>query len=136
MSDRIFVTKADLEKLRHLLESRQVDTPDRANLDKLEHELDRAEIVESTDVLPDVVTMNSEVRLRDLDSGDTISYKLVYPSQVRGENDISVLAPVGTALLGYRAGSVVEWPVPKGIRRLQILEVINQPEAAKLAMLS
>lgn len=136
MTDRIFVTKADLEKLWHLLESRQLDSPDRANLDRLEHELDRAEIVESSDVLPDVVTMNSEVRLRDLDSGDVIRYRLVFPSQVRAPNDISVLAPVGTALLGYRAGDVVEWRVPKGIRRLQILQVVYQPEASELAVLS
>jgi regulator of nucleoside diphosphate kinase len=74
--------------------------------------------------------MNSEVRLKDLDSGDVTVYRLVFPSQTRTENSISVLAPVGTAMLGYRVGDVIEWRVPKGVRRLKVLEVIYQPEAA------
>jgi len=137
MSDRIFVTRPDLEKLRPLLESRHAGySYDRPYLDKLEQELDRAEIVESYAVTRDVVTMNSEVRLKDLDSGEVSVYRLVFPSQARSENHVSVLAPIGTAMLGYRAGDVVEWQVPKGIRRLQILEVVYQPEAAELAVLS
>lgn len=74
--------------------------------------------------------MNSEVRLKDLDSGDVKVYRLVFPTQARMENGISVLAPIGTAILGYRVGDVIEWRVPKGIRRLQVVEVLYQPEAA------
>jgi regulator of nucleoside diphosphate kinase len=137
MSDRIFVTKSDLGKLRSLLESRHAGySRDRPYLDKLEEELDRAEIVEPYAVAHDVVTMNSKVRLRDLDSGEVNEYRLVFPSRARSKNNVSVLAPIGTAILGYRAGHVVEWQVPKGIRRLQILEVVYQPEAAELAVLS
>ena len=137
MSDSIFVTKPDLGKLRGLLEARHAGySYDRPYLDKLEEELERAEIVDSYAVAPDVVTMNSEVRLKDLDSGEVSVYRLVFPSQARSENHVSVLAPIGTAMLGYRAGDVVEWQVPKGIRRLQILEVVYQPEAAELAVLS
>jgi regulator of nucleoside diphosphate kinase len=136
MNDRIFITKTDFEKLRLLVERRSDGySHDRPNLDKLEQELDRAEVVESHAIPKDTVTMNSEVRLRDMDSGHVTTYRVVFPSQVRSPKDMSVLAPIATGLLGYRAGSIVEWPVPKGIRRLKILAVLNQP-SAEVAMLS
>jgi regulator of nucleoside diphosphate kinase len=68
----------------------------------------------------------------DMDSGEIKVYKLVFPSQARTENSLSVLAPIGTAILGYRVGSVIEWRVPRGVRRLKVLEVLFQPEAAAL----
>jgi regulator of nucleoside diphosphate kinase len=107
-----------------------MNSADSEYLDMLEQELDRAEIVEPEAIPRDVVTMNSEVRLKDLDSSDTRVYRLIFPTQSRTTHSISVLAPIGTAMLGYRVGDVIEWPVPKGIRRLQVLEVIYQPEAA------
>ena len=134
MRDRIFVTKIDFEELCRLVESRRAGrSSDRQYLDTLEQELDRAEIVEPHAVPGDVVTMNSEVRLKDLDSGEVKVYRLVFPSQARTENTVSVLAPIGTAMLGYRAGDVIEWRVPKGIRRLEVLDVVYQPEAAGVA---
>ena len=76
--------------------------------------------------------MNSTVRLRDLETGEEETYTLVYPDEADiGENKLSVLAPVGTALLGYRAGDVVEWPVPAGVRRFRIEEVVSQPRGAR-----
>lgn len=131
MRERIYVTDDDYEKLRRLVAGRRGrDHRDLENLDMLEQELDRAEILEPTAIPRDVVTMNSEVRLRDLDSGDERVYRLVFPSQTRAGNSISVLAPIGTAMLGYRVGDVIEWRVPRGVRRLKVLEVIYQPEAA------
>ena len=131
MRDRIYITDADLEKLRRLISGRSgAKATDHEYLDMLEQELDRAEIVEPDAVPRDVVTMNSEVGLKDLDSGEVRVYRLVFPSQSRTGNSISVLAPIGTAMLGYRVGDVIEWRVPKGIRRLKVLEVIYQPEAA------
>ncbi|MBV6433068.1 MAG: Regulator of nucleoside diphosphate kinase [Bryobacteraceae bacterium] len=132
MRDRIYITAADFEKLQGLVAARRtaVTPADREYLDMLEQELDRAEIVEPDAVPHDVVTMNSEVRVKDLDTGEARTYRLVFPSQARTGNSISVLAPVGTAMLGYRAGDVIEWRVPKGIRRLEVLEVLYQPEAA------
>ncbi len=131
MKDHIFITKADLEKLSHLIEGRRAGLPpDLAALDSLEQELDRAEIVEPEAVPHDVITMNSEVRLKDLDSGEVRAYKLVFPTQTRSENSVSILAPIGMAMLGYRVGDVIEWHVPKGVRRLEVLDVIYQPEAA------
>ncbi len=134
MKNCIVITKADFDRLYQLVEHRRESTsPDSQYLENLEQELDQAEIVDPTAIPHDVVTMNSEVRLKDLDSGEMKSYKLVFPRVNMPENGVSVLAPIGTALLGYRAGDVIEWKVPKGIRRLQILEVTYQPEAARTA---
>jgi regulator of nucleoside diphosphate kinase len=131
MKDRIFVTETDFERLRRLVDGRRGgNLSDFEYLDTLEQELDRAEIVEPHAIPRDVITMNSEVRLQDLDSGEEKVYRLVFPGPFRGDNSVSILAPIGTALLGYRTGDVIEWRVPKGIRRLKILEVLYQPEAA------
>ncbi|MCC6858328.1 MAG: nucleoside diphosphate kinase regulator [Bryobacterales bacterium] len=135
MRNPIYVTGEDLERLRRLIDGRRAGNPsDFEYLSKLEEELERAEIVDRGTIPRDVITMNSEVRLKDLDSGEEKVYKLVFPSQVRaGSNNLSVLAPIGTALLGYRVGDVIEWQVPKGWRRLQVLEILYQPEAAAIA---
>jgi regulator of nucleoside diphosphate kinase len=131
MMDRIYITADDCERLRRLIAGRRgANSVDREYLDTLEQELDRAEVVEPEAIPRDVVTMNSEMRLQDLDSGAIQRYKLVFPNQFRFDNSVSVLAPIGTAMLGYRVGDVIEWKVPKGIRRLKILEVLYQPEAA------
>jgi len=74
--------------------------------------------------------MQSTVRVRDVDTGKTVVYTLAFPAEADiDKNRISVLAPIGTALIGYRAGDRVEWPTPGGVKRLQIEEVIFQPEA-------
>ena len=133
MRDRIFITETDYDKLRRLIAGRRSSGADAEHLNELEQELERAEVLDDNErIPPDVVTMNSEVRLMDLDSGDTKVYKLVFPSHARTENALSVLAPIGTAILGYRVGSAIDWRVPRGVRRLKILEVLFQPEAAGL----
>lgn len=131
MRDRIYITADDSERLRRLIAGRRgANSVDHEYLDMLEQELDRAEVVEAGAIPRDVVTMSSEVRLKDLDSGSIQRYTLVFPNQFRCDNSVSVLAPIGTAMLGYRVGDVIEWRVPKGIRRLKVLEIIYQPEAA------
>ena len=98
---------------------------------RLIQEIERAEIVAAEHVPPDVVTMNSKVFLRDIDTGETMTYRLVFPKYADvDEGAISVLAPVGMGILGYAVGDVVEWPVPSGMRRLSIEKVLYQPEAA------
>ena len=78
-----------------------------------------------------VVTMNSKVLLEDLDNRERMTVTLVFPADANAdEGAVSVLAPVGTAILGYSEGDVVEWPVPDGVRRLKIRKVVYQPEAA------
>lgn len=128
MTDRIFITESDYDKLKRLIAVRRANGADTDYLNQLDQELERAEVLEEKgSVPPDVITMNSEVRLMDVDSGEVKVYKLVYPSQTRSENAVSVLAPIGTAILGYRVGSLIEWPVPKGLRHLKVLEVSSQP---------
>lgn len=129
---KIQVTQLDHERLNQLIDSmRHVSAKDQACLDKLQSELDRARIISSKRVKPDVVTMNSTVKLRDLDNGELYEYQLVYPQDADPEdNKLSVLAPVGTALLGFSVGDNVQWDVPAGVRRFQIEEILYQPEAA------
>lgn len=129
---KIQVTQIDHERLTRLIDAtRNVSTQDQVFVDKLRGELERAKIISSKRVKPDVVTMNSTVKLRDLDDGELYEYQLVYPQDADPENHkLSILAPVGTALLGFSVGDVVEWQVPAGIRRLEIEKIIYQPEAA------
>jgi regulator of nucleoside diphosphate kinase len=95
-------------------------------------ELRRARIVPRSELPADVVTMNATVRMHELGTGEEETYTLVYPDEADIEaNRLSVLAPVGTALLGYRAGDVVEWPIPAGITRFRVEEVLFQPRSAR-----
>lgn len=121
----IFVTRTDYDRLAQLLASdfAAVIWP-RRYLDDLRSELDRAAVVPEDEAPREAVTMNSTVRLRDLDTGEVETYTLVYPSKANiAQNRLSVLAPVGTAILGYCVGDVVNWETPGGTRRLRIEEV-------------
>lgn len=103
----------------------------RAELKALESELDRAQVVAPEAVPADVITMNSRAELLDLDTGERMEFTLVSPSEANiDEGKISVLAPLGTAMLGYRVGDEFEWTVPYGLRRLKVTNVRFQPEAA------
>lgn len=132
MERPIYLTESDHARLTRLLDghrSNPQSEPD--NLSRLEEELARAEIVAPQDVPADVVTMNSRVRARDLDSGEELVFSLVYPRDADLQaHRISVLAPIGAGVLGFRVGDAIEWPVPAGIRRLLIEEVLYQPEAS------
>ena len=128
----IWMTDFDLERLRKLLEGTRVwSSRDREHLERLDEELARAHVVSIPEIPPDVVTMNSRLRLRDLDSGQDLVFTLVFPSDADAEQGkISVLAPLGTAVLGFRRGDEFEWHMPGRVRRLQVAEVLYQPEAA------
>jgi len=103
-----------------------------ARIEELEVELNRAIIVDTDKIPPDIVTMNSKVCLRDADTGKDEIYQLVYPEDADIEqNKISILAPIGTAILGYKVGDIIEWKVPAGLRKLKIKKIVYQPEAAK-----
>ena len=129
---RLFVTDTDRDRLEKLLlGTRQWSSRDKAHLQALEEELDKAHTVESREIPGDVVTMRSQVRVRDMKSGTEMDISVVFPSEADSEQGkISVLAPIGTALLGYRVGDVVEWKVPGGLRRLKVERILYQPEAA------
>ena len=100
-------------------------------LKNLENELERAEVVPPEQIPPDVITMNSKVRLIDTDTGEETVYTLVFPENADlSQNKISVLAPVGTAMLGYRVGDTFEWDVPAGKLTFKVEEILYQPEAS------
>ncbi len=123
----LYVTETDMERLQALIEigSRS----DAQYLDVLEDELSHARVVSAEKVPKGVITMNSTVRLKDLDTGEEKIYTLVFPGETKTmPGSVSVLAPIGTALIGYREGDVIEWDVPAGTRRLKVLEVMRQPE--------
>jgi len=132
MTHAIIVTRQDYDRLKVLVTAGldAAKSPRRPILD-LRDELERAVVVDPKDVPQGVVTMRSVVRLLDLDTKKEEEYRLVYPHEADiREGKISVLAPIGTAIIGARAGETIEWSVPNGVRRLKILEVAYQPEAA------
>lgn len=132
---RILITEDDMLSLRELVHRGSVvSQKDRGHLEELDRELDCAEVVAAQDVSPDVVTMYSTVRVRDLDHAISAVYTIVFPEDADiDKKRISILAPIGTALIGYRAGDLVEWAMPGRTRRLQIEAVLFQPEAAARA---
>jgi regulator of nucleoside diphosphate kinase len=134
LKDKIYITEFDLKRLKGLIKYAEERWTPRgtAHLDELDQELDRAEIVEPEEIPADVITMNSTFHLSDLDSGEELLYTLVFPAKADSRNGkISILAPVGTAVLGYRVGDTVEWKVPGGLKRLKVRGIIYQPEAAR-----
>ena len=127
---RIIVTRDDFERLERLFSSEFAAAfSDKPYLQSLQAELDKAEIVTQGDVPSNVVTMNSIVRLKQRRSCEIETYTLVYPEEADIANGkLSVLAPIGTAILGYRVGDRVEWRVPSGISQFKIEALVFQPE--------
>lgn len=132
---KIIVTREDFDRLAVLLNDELFAAmADRKVFGELASELRNARIVESTAVPPDVVTMNSTVKLTDLESGETEAYTLVYPRDADiAAGRLSILAPIGTAILGYRVGDLVRWAIPSGKSNMRIDEVIFQPERDSVA---
>lgn len=129
----IVIRRYDLDRLQRLLEVlEESEAQEMKHLDALEGELQRAKVIDDHQMPPDVVTMNSTVRVRNLDSGEEDIYCLTFPGDADlSSRRISILAPVGTALIGYRVGDIIEWEVPAGKRRMKIVEMVCQPEAAR-----
>ena len=124
--DNLIVTDADMLRLRSVLE--QNDTP---ASDALDTELHRARVVDQRAVPADVVTMNSELVYEDLDTHAQRTVRVVYPKDADAKRGwVSVLAPIGSALLGLRVGQEIEWPTPSGRKRVRVVELRHQPEAS------
>jgi regulator of nucleoside diphosphate kinase len=126
----IYVAEGDARRLAFLLNgARASGAHDLAHLRELRAELERAYIVAPQDIPAGVITMNSVVTVSDLTGGSRRQIHLVYPHEADAASGrISVLAPLGTALLGYRLGDEVDWLMPGGIRRLRIEEVRSSDE--------
>lgn len=127
----IILTEFDRSRLEILLDNISARGEIDLSMRALEDELAHARDVEESQLPADVVTMNSEMRIVDVDTGEELRLRLVFPEFADVESGrISVLAPIGLAMLGSREGDVVEWPTPGRVRRIWIERVIYQPEAA------
>ena len=128
----IHITEFDLKRLRTLiLDAQSTEYRKSEYLENLRMELNRAIIVAPQEVPPTVVTMNSTIVLVDLDTNEEETYTLVFPDDADlSKGRLSVLAPIGTAMLGYEIGDTFEWDVPAGKRHLRVERIIYQPEAS------
>lgn len=125
----ITLSRVDLQRIETLLE--RLPAADAEKLHALRDELDRADVVEPADMPEHIVTMNSTVSFEDEAGGDKLTLTLVYPAAAGAAGTVSILAPVGSALLGLSVGQQIEWPMPDGRKRqLRVLTISYQPEAA------
>jgi len=127
----IYLTQDDCDRLSNLLEAYAAGSGGR-RFDALENELARAIVVPPEQIPKDVVTMNSRVVFEDETTGERREVTLVYPAHADiGAGKISILVPVGSALLGLRVGQSIDWNLPSGQRRrYRVIAVPYQPEAA------
>jgi regulator of nucleoside diphosphate kinase len=125
---KIYITRHDLDRLRALIGT-NTGSEAAPYLEKLENELKRATVIESKKIPGDVVTMNSIVRIRDIHTGEEHTFVLVFPDKkgLDGKS-VSILSPMGIALIGYREGDILSWDLPSGNVEIQIEEIVYQPE--------
>lgn len=126
----ITVSRLDAERLQRLVDA--AAEKDYAVAEALEVELERAEVLEPEEMPADVVSMNSRVRFTELTRNSELTRTLVYPHALADSEDgLSVMAPVGAALLGLRAGDMIDWTLPDGrTTHLRVDAILWQPEAA------
>ncbi len=124
------VTEVDSRRLQALIEGSLLrDVRDIGSVEHLQRHLNAAEVLPPARIEPDVVTMGSEVRVTNLDTGETFSFRVVFPRSANvAAGNISVLAPLGMAVLGRAVGDEIIWNVPAGTRRLRVDDVLYQPE--------
>lgn len=129
---KLLITDRDARHLRTMLERPELFSErDRVQCEALEEEIERAKVVPSDQMPSNVVTMHSRVRIIDMRTGEQLVYQIVYPHEANyAAKRISILAPIGMALLGYSAGTEIDWNVPSGTRRLRIEAVEHQPASS------
>lgn len=128
MSDNnsIYISSLDMNRITALLDKMPNLASDLVQLDA---ELDRATVLEPSEMPPNVVTMNSTVVFKFTDSDKTMTKTLVYPSELKSSDDVSIFAPVGSALIGLSVGQQLAWPMPnKQTKTIEIVDVVYQPE--------
>lgn len=127
----LLISSFDKQRLTVLLDALDRTAEEREELEDLEREIERGAVVRPEEIPADVVTMNSTVRVSDCEDGTASVYTIVFPGNADYERGrISILAPLGIALLGYRVGDTVDWNMPGRTRKLRIDEIVYQPEAA------
>ena len=119
----IYISREDYTKLRLLVASALYSNASAA-LEKLRSELDRAAVIDPAGFPANIVTMNSTVEFEDLGTSEVEEYTITFPENADVEHKrISVLAPIGTALIGCRVGDIIKWSTPGGIRELKVRRV-------------
>ncbi len=123
----IYITKNDHQKLLDLLHAKSLYSKDEQDLLA---EVERAAIVEPAAVPGDVITMNSQVVFCDIETNEKLEYWLVFPDDANiSQKKISVLSPIGCALLGYKIGDTISVQTPKGEKKLKVEKILHQPES-------
>ena len=122
------ISSLDAERIENMIES--MGGEGFPGKDALETELARATIVEPQDMPANIVTMNSTVKFKEAHSDKEFSLTLVYPqATASAENTISILAPIGAAIIGMKEGDQIDWPkAGGGVISVQIIQVLYQPE--------
>lgn len=101
---------------------------------KLKDELKNAVVLKSEELPEDVITLYSEVRFKDMETGQEFNYQLVNPNQANmREGKLSIYVPIGIALFGYRTGAEIQWEMPNGLRTFKVLDVKNHPQINTMA---
>ncbi|MDD4290454.1 MAG: nucleoside diphosphate kinase regulator [Patescibacteria group bacterium] len=123
----IYITEVDHKKLIDILNKKShLDDHDEA----LMIELNRATIVKPEDIPDNVITMNSQIVFYDIENKEKLKYWLVFPEDADiSQNKISVLSPIGCALLGYKVGDIISVKTPKWEKELRVEKILNQPES-------
>lgn len=127
----IYISSLDSERIRKKI----MDVKARSgflskDLKILLEELNRATVLKPEEMPADVLTMNSVVKLKYITSGEILEVKIVYPEDADVKNGrISIFAPIATALLGYRKGEIINWPVHNTVLKVMIEDIIYQPES-------
>jgi len=126
----LYINELDHKRLMRLIEDALNGVTEQSNsLRSLQVELTRANVVNAEELPRDVVTMRSRVLIMLEDEEKEIT--LVYPNEAnRSTGKISILSPIGTAIIGYREGDVINWLTPGGLKRIRIKKVLYQPEAS------
>jgi len=128
----IILNRLDFQRIqKNISDARLSKSISAAEAERLINELNSAKVVEPTEIPDDVVTMNSVVKITFVNTNKQLKLAIVYPGQADiKENKISIFSPVATALIGYRAGDLIDWVVPAGMTKIRIDEIVYQPEAS------
>lgn len=119
----------DVERLEEILDGYRFAAAKRGTMAALAEELSKGNVVPAGKVPADVVTLNSRIVLHDLDKEMRMEVTLVLPAAANFvEGRLSVASPIGTAVLGYAEGDIIEWQVQSGVKRIQIEKLLYQPE--------
>ncbi|MFH4428975.1 nucleoside diphosphate kinase regulator [Vibrio alginolyticus] len=125
-NNSIYISSLDMNRITALLDKMPSIA---AELVELEAELDRATVLEPEQMPDNVVTMNSTVEFKFSGEDRTMTKTLVYPSELKSSDDISIFAPVGSALIGLSVGQKLDWPMPNNqVKTIEIVDITYQPE--------